>query len=58
MGAHWSLGGRVQEAGWAHQAGFVGQSKGVGFSSKCDWQPLAGLSRGGDAVICILERAF
>lgn len=44
-GAHWSVGDGVLEAGWAHQAGFVGQSEGFGFSSKCDRQPLAGLSR-------------
>ena len=44
-GAHWSVGDGVPEAGWAHQAGFVGQSEGFGFSSKCDRQPLAGLSR-------------
>lgn len=30
-GAHWSVGDGVLEAGWAHQAGFMGQSEGFGF---------------------------
>ena len=45
MGASWSVGDGVPEAGWAHQAGFVGQSEGFGFSSQFDRQPLAGLIR-------------
>ena len=45
MGAPHSVGARVPEAGWAHQAGFVGQREAFGFSSQFDRQPLAGLSR-------------